>query len=72
MTGFTYRNKFESVCEKLFAYGLEQYEKRQAEVSTFYKCLQEALAANQEQGRKIILEFENQNVGVISYSLLFA
>ncbi|XP_025060369.1 dynein regulatory complex subunit 3 isoform X3 [Alligator sinensis] len=61
----TYRNKFESVCEKLFAYGLEQYEKRQAEVSTFYKCLQEALAANQEQGRKIILDFENQNVGLL-------
>ncbi|XP_013798825.2 dynein regulatory complex subunit 3 [Apteryx mantelli] len=56
-----YRKEFVSVCENLFNYGLKQYEKREAEVSDFYESLHEALTANQEQGRKIILEFENRN-----------
>nr|XP_025951070.1 dynein regulatory complex subunit 3 isoform X2 [Dromaius novaehollandiae] len=56
-----YRKEFVSVCENLFNYGLKQHEKREAEVSDFYESLHEALTANQEQGRKIILEFENRN-----------
>ncbi|NXE50710.1 DRC3 protein, partial [Casuarius casuarius] len=56
-----YPSWFVSVCENLFNYGLKQYEKREAEVSDFYESLHEALTANQEQGRKIILEFENRN-----------
>ncbi|NXA49386.1 DRC3 protein, partial [Nothocercus julius] len=56
-----YPSWFVSVCENLFNYGLEQHEKREAEVSDFYESLQEALTANQEQGRKIILKFENRH-----------
>ncbi|NXI73917.1 DRC3 protein, partial [Anseranas semipalmata] len=52
---------FVSVCENLFNYGLKEYEKREAEVSDFYEGLHEALTANQQEGRKIILEFENRN-----------
>ncbi|NXX53539.1 DRC3 protein, partial [Scopus umbretta] len=60
-SGVTYRKEFVSVCEDLFHYGLKEYEKREAEVSDFYEALQEALTANQQEGRKIILDFENRN-----------
>ncbi|XP_040430685.1 dynein regulatory complex subunit 3 [Cygnus olor] len=56
-----YRKDFVSVCENLFNYGLKEYEKREAEVSEFYEGLHEALTANQQEGRKIILDFENRN-----------
>ncbi|KFQ50092.1 Leucine-rich repeat-containing protein 48, partial [Pelecanus crispus] len=57
----SWMKEFVSVCENLFNYGLEEYEKREAEVSDFYETLQEALTANQQEGRKIILDFENRN-----------
>ncbi|XP_075292647.1 dynein regulatory complex subunit 3 [Opisthocomus hoazin] len=60
-SGVTYRKEFVSVCENLFDYGLKEYEKREAEVSHFYEGLHEALTANQQEGRKIILDFENRN-----------
>ncbi|KAM6054236.1 dynein regulatory complex subunit 3 [Chlamydotis macqueenii] len=60
-SGVTYRKEFVSVCENLFHYGLKEYEKREAEVSDFYESLHEALTANQQEGRKIILDFENRN-----------
>ncbi|XP_003210671.1 dynein regulatory complex subunit 3 isoform X1 [Meleagris gallopavo] len=56
-----YRKDFVSVCENLFNYCLKEHEKREAEVSDFYEGLHEVLTANQEEGRRIILDFENQN-----------
>ncbi|XP_010197583.1 dynein regulatory complex subunit 3 [Colius striatus] len=56
-----YRKEFVSVCENLFNYGLKEYEKREAEVSDFYEGLHQALTANQQECRKIILDFENRN-----------
>ncbi|NXF31682.1 DRC3 protein, partial [Nyctibius bracteatus] len=56
-----YPSWFISVCETLFNYGLKEHENREAEVSDFYKSLHKALAANQQEGRKIILDFENRN-----------
>ncbi|KAM9179603.1 dynein regulatory complex subunit 3 [Mergus octosetaceus] len=56
-----YPKDFVSVCENLFNYGLKEYEKREAEVSEFYEGLHEVLTANQQEGSKIILDFENQN-----------
>ncbi|XP_075755853.1 dynein regulatory complex subunit 3 isoform X2 [Pelodiscus sinensis] len=61
----TYKNKFVSICENLFAYGLKEHEKRQAEVSTFYECLEEAIQDSQRQGIQIILDFENYNEGLL-------
>uniref|UniRef100_U3IKG8 Dynein regulatory complex subunit 3 n=1 Tax=Anas platyrhynchos platyrhynchos TaxID=8840 RepID=U3IKG8_ANAPP len=61
---------FVSVCENLFNYGLKEYEKREAEVSEFYEGLHEVLTANQQEGSKIILDFENQNKEVIFFILL--
>ncbi|XP_074453446.1 dynein regulatory complex subunit 3 isoform X1 [Larus michahellis] len=56
-----YRKEFVSACENLFNYGLKEHEKREAEVSDFYESLHEALTANQQEGRKLILDFENRN-----------
>ncbi|KAM6299060.1 dynein regulatory complex subunit 3 [Aegotheles albertisi] len=56
-----YPKEFVSVCENLFNYGLKEYGKREAEVSDFYEGLNEALTANQQEGRTIILDFESRN-----------
>ncbi|XP_010070968.1 PREDICTED: leucine-rich repeat-containing protein 48 [Pterocles gutturalis] len=56
-----YRTEFVSVCENLFRYGLKEFEKREAEVSDFYKSLHEVLTASQQEARKITLDFENRN-----------
>ncbi|KAF2978737.1 hypothetical protein EK904_009584 [Melospiza melodia maxima] len=53
--------EFVSVCESLYNYGLEEYEKREAEVSKFYKRLHEILAVNQEESKRIISDFETRN-----------
>uniref|UniRef100_A0A8C4WAU7 Dynein regulatory complex subunit 3 n=1 Tax=Gopherus evgoodei TaxID=1825980 RepID=A0A8C4WAU7_9SAUR len=57
--------KFVLICENLFAYGLKEHEKREAEVSTFYECLQEAIQDSQQQSTKIILDFENDSQGLL-------
>ncbi|XP_030433775.1 dynein regulatory complex subunit 3 isoform X2 [Gopherus evgoodei] len=61
----TYKSKFVLICENLFAYGLKEHEKREAEVSTFYECLQEAIQDSQQQSTKIILDFENDSQGLL-------
>uniref|UniRef100_A0A8C5IQX9 Dynein regulatory complex subunit 3 n=1 Tax=Junco hyemalis TaxID=40217 RepID=A0A8C5IQX9_JUNHY len=58
---------FVSVCESLYNYGLEEYEKREAEVSKFYKRLHEILAVNQEESKRIISDFETRNETVMLY-----
>uniref|UniRef100_A0A672UF91 Dynein regulatory complex subunit 3 n=1 Tax=Strigops habroptila TaxID=2489341 RepID=A0A672UF91_STRHB len=60
-----YPSWFVSVCESLFNYGLKEHENREAEVSHFYECLNEVLTANQQEGRKRILDFENQSKKVM-------
>ncbi|XP_059717973.1 dynein regulatory complex subunit 3 [Haemorhous mexicanus] len=56
-----YKEEFVLVCENLYNYGLEEYEKREAEVSKFYKRLHEILAVNQQESRRIISDFESRN-----------
>ncbi|NXI76390.1 DRC3 protein, partial [Rhipidura dahli] len=56
-----YPSWFVSVCENLYNYGLEEYEKREAEVSKFYKRLHEILTVNQQESKRIISDFENRN-----------
>ncbi|NXO80988.1 DRC3 protein, partial [Sitta europaea] len=56
-----YPSWFVSVSGNLYNYGLEQYEKREAEVSKFHKRLHEILAVNQQESRRIISDFESRN-----------
>uniref|UniRef100_A0A8C3QQB8 Dynein regulatory complex subunit 3 n=1 Tax=Cyanoderma ruficeps TaxID=181631 RepID=A0A8C3QQB8_9PASS len=56
-----YPSWFVLVSENLYNYGLEQYEKREAEVSKFYKRYNEILTVNQQESKRIISDFESQN-----------
>nr|XP_030140982.3 dynein regulatory complex subunit 3 isoform X2 [Taeniopygia guttata] len=56
-----YKKEFVLVCGNLYNYGLEEYEKREAEVSKFYKRLHEIMAVNQQESKRIISDFESQN-----------
>ncbi|NXC99770.1 DRC3 protein, partial [Certhia brachydactyla] len=56
-----YPSWFVSVSGNLYNYGLEEYEKREAEVSKFYKRLHEILTVNQQESRRIISDFESRN-----------
>ncbi|XP_038007694.1 dynein regulatory complex subunit 3 isoform X2 [Motacilla alba alba] len=56
-----YKKEFVSVCENLYNYGLEEYGKREAEVSKFYKRFHEILAVNQQESKRIISDFESRN-----------
>ncbi|KAJ7424696.1 dynein regulatory complex subunit 3 isoform X1 [Pitangus sulphuratus] len=53
--------EFVSVCESLHHYGLEEYKKREAEVSDFYKNFHEILLASQQESKKAMFDFENRN-----------
>ncbi|NXY53026.1 DRC3 protein, partial [Callaeas wilsoni] len=56
-----YPSWFVSVSGNLYNYGLEEYEKREAEVAKFCKRLHEILTVNQQESKRIISEFENRN-----------
>ncbi|NWZ80793.1 DRC3 protein, partial [Poecile atricapillus] len=56
-----YPSWFVLVSENLYNYGLEEYEKREAAVSKFYKRLREILAVNQQESKRIISGFESRN-----------
>ncbi|NXB00963.1 DRC3 protein, partial [Cnemophilus loriae] len=56
-----YPSWFVSVSGNLYNYGLEEYEKREAEVSKFDKRLHEILTVNQQESKRIISDFESRN-----------
>ncbi|CAG5115260.1 unnamed protein product [Candidula unifasciata] len=49
--------KLTALCHELFDFGLQEYEKREAEVNMFWDCVNEAKQENKEQGMKAIEEF---------------
>ncbi|KAM4892227.1 dynein regulatory complex subunit 3 [Sylvia borin] len=53
--------EFVLLSENLYNYGLEEYEKRETEVSKFYKRFHEILTVNQQESKRIISDFESQN-----------
>ncbi|ETE72193.1 Leucine-rich repeat-containing protein 48, partial [Ophiophagus hannah] len=57
--------KFVEICQTLFEYGLQQHQRREDEIAVFYECLNEALKDNQDEGTRIIHEFEKKNQGTI-------
>ncbi|NXP60474.1 DRC3 protein, partial [Chloropsis cyanopogon] len=56
-----YPSWFVLVSGNLYNYGLEEYEKREAEVSKFYKRYHEILTVNQQESKRIISDFESRN-----------
>ncbi|GFN98389.1 dynein regulatory complex subunit 3 [Plakobranchus ocellatus] len=49
--------KLMTVCQQLFEFGLQEYEKRKAEVDMFWECVNEAKQENKEMGMDAIKEF---------------
>lgn len=49
-----YKEKFTAVCEEIFEFGLKEHEKREAEVASFFSCLEEATKDNNNTGVKHI------------------
>lgn len=67
----TFKKEFVLVSENLYNYGLEEYEKREATVSKFYKRFYEILTVNQQESKRTISDFESQNKRVMLYFYLF-
>ena len=53
----TFKEKIQQVCQQLFEFGLQEYEKRKAEVDMFWECVNEAKEENKELGMKAIEDF---------------
>ncbi|XP_005092481.1 dynein regulatory complex subunit 3 isoform X2 [Aplysia californica] len=52
-----FKERIQSVCQQLFDFGLQEYEKRKAEVDMFWECVNEAKDENKEMGMKAIENF---------------
>ncbi|XP_076459895.1 dynein regulatory complex subunit 3-like [Babylonia areolata] len=51
-------DKLNEVSEKIFKFGVEEYENREAEVALFWECVNEAKQENKEEGMKILDDFQ--------------
>ncbi|XP_022802864.1 dynein regulatory complex subunit 3-like [Stylophora pistillata] len=49
-----YKEKFTTICQEIFEFGLKEHEKREAEVASFFSCLEEATQENNNTGVKHI------------------
>ncbi|XP_068761038.1 dynein regulatory complex subunit 3-like [Montipora capricornis] len=49
-----YKEKFTAVCEEIFQFGLKEHDKREAEIASFFSCLEEATQDNNNSGVKDI------------------
>ena len=57
LTWSRYKEKFAAVCEEIFQFGLKEHEKREAEIASFFSCLEEATQDNNNVGVKDIHEY---------------
>ncbi|KAM8960281.1 dynein regulatory complex subunit 3 [Pelodytes ibericus] len=62
----SYRDKCVATCQSLFEYGMKHHERREAEVSLFEECLQEAISENQSAGASKIQKFTEQSAEVLN------
>lgn len=52
-----YREKTTAICIQMFDFGLDAYKKRQAEVDTFFECIEQAKTENQIRAREAFNDF---------------
>ncbi|MBN3301840.1 DRC3 protein, partial [Amia calva] len=53
-------HQFVALCRQVFTLGLEQHERREAEASTFFDCVSEAVSDNQERAAQRLNAFEKE------------
>lgn len=54
LTELRYKEKFTAVCQEIYEFGLKEHEKREAEIASFFSCLEEATQDNNNAGVKHI------------------
>ena len=57
MTVVTFREKMSAECHRIYEYGVERYEERQAELRQVHDCIDEAIASSREHGTTLINDF---------------
>ncbi len=55
----TFKDRFTNVCQELAKFGLQEHEKRQAEINSFFSCVKEAITNNKNSCVECIDNFEN-------------
>lgn len=65
-----------ALCMQMFELGLQQLERRKAEVNSFFECYQEAVADNRTMGAQLVDDFQGsiREVGATHmerFSILF-
>lgn len=53
----SYKEKFSAICQQVFDYGLDKFQERDAEVSLFHECVDEAKEENRMLSAAKIEEF---------------
>lgn len=64
-----YNEKFTAICQEIFEFGLKEHEKREAEIASFFSCLEEATQENNNTGVKHIHSYIEYKKKVWSISL---
>lgn len=52
-----YKEKFLTLCQEMFSFGLKEHQKREEEINTFFTSIGEAREENKNQGVKCIAEY---------------
>lgn len=64
-----YKEKFTAVCQEIFEFGLKEHEKREAEIASFFSCLEEATKDNNNAGVKHIHNYIEYKKKVRKFSV---
>ena len=67
LTNSRYKEKFTAICEEIFEFGLKEHEKREAEIASFFSCLEEATKDNNNAGVKHIHNYIEYKKKVRTY-----
>jgi len=60
----SYKEKFNEVCLKLFAFGLKDRVKRKDEIDSFFAALRDAVKQNLDESIRPIQDFEKEKTKV--------
>nr|XP_054762635.1 dynein regulatory complex subunit 3-like [Lytechinus pictus] len=61
-----YKEKMVAICQQVFAFGLDEHEKRCKEVDEFYSCVQEAKDENKDMAVDIIAVFNKYKKKIVA------
>ena len=71
LTELRYKEKFTAVCQEIYEFGLKEHEKREAEIASFFSCLEEATQDNNNAGVKHIHNYIEYKKKVSQLAFLY-